>query len=96
MITASAAIQMLPKTSDGTEIKIIDSIIKYIASQGLKYFVGPFETVIEGEFDSVMRIICECQKICISGGADSLMSYIKINYSPSGILSIDEKVSKYN
>lgn len=96
MITASAAIQMLPKTSDGREIEIIDSVIKYISSQGLKYFVGPFETVIEGDLDSVMRIISECQKICMSNGADSLMSYIKINYSPSGILSIDEKFSKYN
>jgi uncharacterized protein YqgV (UPF0045/DUF77 family) len=44
-----------------------------------------------------MEIIKNSQLICIKEGAPSVMSYIKIHYSPEGgVYPIDEKVSKHH
>jgi uncharacterized protein YqgV (UPF0045/DUF77 family) len=94
---ASIAIQVLPQSAAGDEVlRIVDKVIAYIKSTGLKTVVGPFETVIEGEFDKLMDIAKECQLICIKEGSASLLTYIKIAYNPNGgTWSIDEKVSKH-
>jgi Uncharacterized conserved protein len=94
---ASVAIQVLPK-AEGTEmIRIIDKVIDYIQSRGLETFVGPFETTVEGDYDELMEIVKECQLICIREGAPGVSSYVKIAYNPkAGVLSIDDKVSKYH
>lgn len=97
MINASVAIQVLPKAEGNEVLKIVDEVIAYLKSTGLKVFVGPFETTIEGEFEELMEIVKRCQMICIEQGAPSVMSYVKISYVPGGgIWTIDEKVSKHN
>ena len=94
---ASIAIQVLPQSAAGDEtLRIVDKVIAYIKNTGLKMVVGPFETVIEGDFEKLMDIAKECQLICIREGAQSLLTYIKIAYNPnSGTWSIDEKTSKH-
>ncbi|MCL2213949.1 MAG: thiamine-binding protein [Treponema sp.] len=94
---ASIAIQTLPQFVSGDDVlRIVDKVIDYIKSTGLKTVVGPFETVIEGEFDKLMDIAKECQMICIREGAASLLTYIKIAYNPNGgTWSIDEKTAKH-
>ena len=94
---ASLAIQVLPKVEGEEVIRVVDEVIAYIKSTGLKTFVGPFETTIEGDFDQLMDIAKECQKICIRAGAPSVMSYMKIAYNPGeGVWSIDKKVTKHH
>ncbi len=40
---ASIAIQVLPKTASGEEVlRIVDKVIAYLKSTGLKVFVGAF------------------------------------------------------
>ena len=96
---ASIAIQVLPKT-DSTEdlVRIVDEVIAYIASTGYNYYVGPFETTIEGDsYDGLMEIVKNCQKVAIDAGCDSVSAYVKICYNPKeGVLTIDEKVSKHH
>ena len=41
-----------------------------------------------------MEIVRECQLICIRAGAPSVMSYVKINYKPDGVWTIEKKVKK--
>ena len=94
---ASLAIQVLPKVEGEEVIRVVDEVIAYIKSTGLNTFVGPFETTIEGDFDQLMDIAKECQKICIRAGAPSVMSYMKIAYNPGeGVWSIDNKVTKHH
>ena len=94
---ASIAIQVLPQSAAGDEVlRIVDKVIAYIKNTGLKTVVGPFETVIEGDFEKLMDIAKECQLICIREGAVSLLTYIKIAFNPSGgTWSIDEKIAKH-
>lgn len=95
---ASVAIQSLPEAKNDEElIRIVDEVIAYIKSTGLNYYVGPFETTIEGEYDTLMDIVKECQHIAIRAGAPSVAAYIKVSYKPEGeILTIEKKVSKYH
>ena len=94
---ASLAIQVLPAVEGGEVIRVVDEVIAYIKSTGLNTFVGPFETTIEGDFDQLMDIAKECQKICIRAGAPSVMSYMKVAYNPNvGVWSIDKKVTKHH
>ncbi len=96
---ASVAIQVLPKVQGGNKelIRIVDKVIAYLKSSGLKTFVGPFETTVEGDYDKLMELVKECQLICIREGAQGVSSYVKIAYNPQGgVLTIDDKVAKYH
>lgn len=98
-MTSSIAIQVLPKVDSQEElIRIVDEVIAYIASTGLNYYVGPFETTIEGEsYDELMAIAANCQKVAINAGCESVSAYIKVVYTPEGeVLTIDKKVSKHH
>ena len=65
-MNASIAIQVLPDTRDEDElIRIVDEVIAYIKSTGLNCSVGPFETTIEGDYDQLMDIVKECQKLLL-------------------------------
>ena len=95
-MNASIAIQVLPKVATNTEtISIVDQVIAYIKSFGLHTEVGPFETTIEGDYDTLMEIIKESSQICVEAGAPGVMTYVKINYSPAGILTMEEKTTKH-
>ena len=96
---ASVAIQVMPEVSGTKEVvRIVDEVIDYIKGTGLKYYVGPFETAIEGDsYDQLMEIVTECQKVAIRAGAPSVSAYVKIVYKPEGgVLTIDEKVTKHH
>ncbi len=97
-MNASVAIQVLPKVnSDEETIRIVDAVIDYIKSTGLNYFVGPCETSIEGDYDELMEIIKQCQKVAVAAGAKSVSAYVKINYRPEGeVLTIEKKVTKHH
>lgn len=98
MGNASIAIQVLPKAESNAEIvRIVDRVIEYIAGYGLNYFVGPFETVIEGDYDVLIDMLKGCQKIAVEAGAPEVMTYVKISYHPKNEgLSIEEKTAKYH
>ena len=95
---ASVAIQTLPEAKDDEElIRIVDEVIDYIKSTGYNYYVGPFETTIEGPYDELMDIVKNCQYIAIKAGAPSVAAYVKISYKPEGeVLSIERKIGKYH
>lgn len=96
---ASVAIQSLPQADNDQElVRMVDEVIDYIRSTGLNYYVGPFETTIEGEnYDQLMDIVKECQHVAIRAGAPKVSAYIKVVYEPEGeILTIDQKVTKHH
>ena len=97
-MNASVAIQILPGVSDEEElIRIVDEVIDYIKSTGLNYYVGPSETSIEGDYDSLMEIVKICQYVAAKAGCKSMNTYVKISYKPEGdVLTIEKKVTKHH
>lgn len=97
-MNASIAIQVLPHVeSDEEVIRIVDEVIDYIKSTGLNYYVGPCETSVEGDYDELMEIVKECQKVAVKAGAKSVSAYVKVSYRPEGeVLTIEKKVTKHH
>ena len=96
---ASVAFQSLPQADNDQElVRMVDEVIDYIRSTGLNYYVGPFETTIEGDnYDQLMDIVKECQHVAVRAGAPKVSAYIKVVYEPEGeILTIDQKVTKHH
>lgn len=95
-MNASIAVQVLPKVSTNEEtIHCVDEVIAFIRSFGLKTEVGPFETTVEGDYDTLMEIVRGCSRICVEAGAPGAMTYVKINYAPAGVLTMEEKTAKH-
>ncbi len=97
-MSASVAIQVLPKVDTDQEVcRIVDEVIAYIASTGVRYEVGPFETTLEGDsYDELMEIVRQCQYVAVRAGAPKVSAYVKIVFRPQGeILTIDQKIGKY-
>ncbi|MBR1568632.1 MAG: thiamine-binding protein [Lachnospiraceae bacterium] len=97
-MNANVAIQVLPGVLEDSEVvRIVDEVIDYIKSTGVNYYVGPCETAMEGDYETLMDIVKECQYIAIKAGCPSVMSYVKITYKPEGeVLTIDEKTTKHH
>lgn len=99
-LNCSIAIQSLPQTNSHAEmIAAIDAVIAHIKAFAQTHHytvcVSPFETVIEGDFDALMQLVKSCQTVAIEAGSPAVMSYIKINYNPNGVMRIDEKIQKH-
>jgi uncharacterized protein YqgV (UPF0045/DUF77 family) len=95
----SVAIQLLPLDagSDDETCRVVDEVIAYIDASGLDYFVGPFETAIEGSYDACMEVLKGCQLVAAKAGCSQMMCYAKIDYRPGGdVMSTEHKVSKYH
>jgi uncharacterized protein (TIGR00106 family) len=90
--SVNMAIQVVPLGGDLFEI--VDHAIEVIAAKGIKYEVGPFETVMEGQFDELLGTARAAHLACFDAGAESVMTYIKIGDHVHGT-TLEEKVGKY-
>ena len=98
-MNCAVAIQYLPMdaTSDEETCRIVDEVIAYIDSTGVDYYVGPFETTIEGDYDLCMEILKNCQLVGAKAGCQSMMTYAKIDYRPhTDVMSTEHKIGKYH
>ena len=92
--TVNIALQILPTSSDIHPYTLVDKAIEIIAGSGLKFRVTPFETVMEGSYDEIMEVVKHAQQACYDAGAESLMTYIKIQSSREDVM-IEDKMEKY-
>ena len=92
--TVNIALQVLPTSKTIHPYKLVDSAIEVIAGSGLKYKVTPFETVMEGSYDEIMKVVKLAQEACYKAGTESMMTYIKIQSSREDV-SIEEKMERY-
>lgn len=94
MPVVNVSLQVLPVIEEERLYEVVDKVIEYIDSCGVKYEVGPMETTMEGELDELLKIVSHAQKICTDNGAKRVESVVKIDYRSSGI-TMKEKIGKY-
>lgn len=94
MNTVNVSLQVLPVVPEERIYPVVDKVIEYIASTGVNYVVGPMETTMEGDLDTLLDIIKKAQQICTEEGASRVISVVKIDYKSEGV-TIDEKIQKY-
>lgn len=90
------AIQVLPlHLSQEEAYTIIDKAIEVIQASGLQYVVCPFETVIEGPYDKVMKLVDDVQMACNEAGAQAVLINMKLQRRFIKDIAIDDKIGKY-
>lgn len=94
MKTVNVSLQVLPTVQEERIYPVVDKVIEYIKSTGVKHIVGPMETTMEGDLDTLMEIVKKAQTICVEEGASRVASVVKIDYKPDGV-TMEEKVGKY-
>lgn len=92
--TVNIALQVLPTSTTVHPYLLVDKAIEVIEKSGLRYKVTPFETVMEGSYDEIMDVVKLAQEACYEAGAETMMTYIKIQSSRKDV-SIDDKMEKY-
>ncbi len=66
-----------------------------IKQSGVSYEVGPMETTMEGDLETLFQIVKKAQYLCIKEGAKNVFTNVKIAYDPKGVLTINQKIKKY-
>ena len=90
--TVNVSVQVLPLVED--VYPVVDRAIEVISSSGVKFEVGPMETVMEGPIDELMEIAKAAHLACFHAGAEQVVTIIKIGDRIGGT-TIEEKVGKY-
>lgn len=91
---ANVSLQVLPVVEEKELYRVVDKVIEYIQSTGVRYEVGAMETTMEGDINELLEIVKKAQQICVDNGAVRVVSVVKIDYKPEGV-TIEEKVGKY-
>lgn len=91
----NVALQVLPSSKEKHPYTIVDKAIEIIKDSGLKYKVCPFETVMEGNYDKIMEVVRKVQLTCLEEGAESMISYVKIQVDKDKDVTIEDKIGKY-
>ena len=73
-------IQCLPRPTgtDDDRYAHVHAAIELIETSGLTYEVGALGTTIEGEPDQVWPLLRRVHEACLSAGADSVITVIKV------------------
>jgi uncharacterized protein (TIGR00106 family) len=96
MNNINLALQILPTGKSKVEAySLVDEAIKIIQDSGLRYEVCPFETVIEGPYEQVMKLAEAAQQACFDAGATDLLVYMKLQRSKDKSVIIEDKMAKY-
>ncbi|WP_291649147.1 thiamine-binding protein [Clostridium sp.] len=94
MSLCNVSLQVIPTVREDRIYPVVDKVIEYIESTGVKYEVGAMETTMEGELEELLEIVKQAQKICTEEGASRVVSMVKIDYKKEGV-TMDEKIKKY-
>jgi len=94
MAEANLSLQILPVVDEDKIYGIVDKAIKVIQDSQLKHVVGPMETTVEGDLDTLLGLVKKALDVCTEAEVARVIAVVKIDYKPSGV-TIDEKISKY-
>ena len=94
MSVVNVSLQVIPVVTEDKIYPVVDKVIEYIKSCGVKYEVGPMETTMEGELSQLLEIVAKAQEICVNNGASRVLSVVKIDYKAEDV-TMNEKVYKY-
>ena len=87
----NASLQIIPVVQDRHPYLWVDEAISIIEDSGISYDVGPFATIIEGNYEQVMKVINDVNEYLLSKGCVEWISNIQIQITSNGDITGDEK-----
>lgn len=91
----NASIQLLPVVQDRHPYEWVDEAIAIIQQSGIKHEVGPFATVLEGNYAEVMAVINQVNEHLVSLGCPEWISSIQLQIRSKRDMTADEKTDKF-
>lgn len=84
-------IQIIPKSKGMDTYSLVDKAIEVIQQSGIKHMITPFETVMEGDYEELMKIGKTAEQAVLDAGADECLVYYRIHYRKIGDVTFEEK-----
>ena len=91
----NASIQLLPIVQDKPPYEWVDEAIDVIKLSGIKHEVGPFATVLEGNYSEVLQVINEVNEYLYAQGCNEWITNIQIQIRSKGDITGQEKTEKF-
>ncbi|MDN3205794.1 thiamine-binding protein [Algoriphagus sediminis] len=95
MKSINLGIQIVPKSKDKDSYWLVDQAIEVIKNSGVKYEVTPFETVMEGPEEELMKIAKEAQEAVLTAGAEEILVYYRMQIRKSKDVTMGEKTDSW-
>jgi uncharacterized protein (TIGR00106 family) len=93
--TINASIQIVPIVQDKHPYEWVDEAIAIIQQSGIKHDVGPFATVLEGNYKEVMKVLDDVNEYLYSKGCNEWISNVQIQVRSNGNIIGEEKTGKF-
>ncbi len=91
----NAAIQLLPLGATQNKYAEVDKAISVIQDSGLRYMVCPFETVVEGTFEEIFKLLEAIKSKTLNQDNEEIIINVKLHCHLHKDLFIDDKLSNY-
>lgn len=91
----NVAIQLLPTKFSGDKIALIDKAIACIKASGLNYLVCPFETVVEGTYTEIFKLVDDIRTTTLNNGCEELLINMKLHAAQKDLF-FEDKITKYH
>lgn len=91
----NASIQILPIVLDKHPYLWVDEAIAIIQKSNVKYEIGAFDTVVEGKYDEVMKLINDINEHLYTKQCNEWITNVQIQIRSNGNITGDEKTEKF-
>ncbi|GIP34410.1 thiamine-binding protein [Paenibacillus sp. J2TS4] len=92
MANALLSFETIPRVEDAAPY--IDLAVEIIRQSGVKYVVGPMDTMLEGDLEQLLDIVKRVNVELAALGGGGITSIIKIQFDPDGI-SMEQVTERY-
>ncbi|MGE5106687.1 MAG: MTH1187 family thiamine-binding protein [Sphingobacteriales bacterium] len=91
----NASIQILPVGTEKHPYEWVDEAIAIIKQSGIQNEVGPFATVIEGNYKDVMKVIDDVNEYLCQKGCEEWITNLQIQIRSNSDITGIEKTEKF-
>lgn len=91
----NASIQILPIVLDKHPYLWVDEAIAIIQQSNVKYEIGAFDTVVEGKYEDIMKLINDINEHLYTKQCNEWITNVQIQIRSNGNITGDEKTEKF-
>ena len=89
------SLQVVPINTNNS-YEIIDAAIHTIQASGVKHEVQPFSTIMEGELESLLKVVLAAKEAALEKGANEMLLNIQVHLKKNKDVAFEDKTSKFS
>lgn len=91
----NASVQLLPIVNDKHPYEWVDEAVDVIKRSGIKYEVGPFATVLEGNYNEIMSVVNAINEYLYEQNCSEWILNLQLQLRSRTSVTASEKTGKY-